>query len=154
MRENYCDGLGNCLPVCPVDAISFVEKDERTKTLQATSNQWPLQIKLVSPNAPFFNDADLLVAADCAAFACRSFHDDYMKGKITIIGCPKLDATDYSEKLGEILRHGGIKSITVARMEVPCCGGLEYAVKAAMQNSSEFVEYDVVTISTDGRIIL
>ena len=115
--------------------------------------QWPVQIKLVPVNAPYFDGADLLVAADCTAYACGSFHSDFMTGKITVIGCPKLDATDYSEKLGEIVKRNNIRSITVARMEVPCCGGLEMAAKKALQNSGKFLPWQVITIGIDGKTI-
>ncbi len=116
-------------------------------------NQWPVQIKLVPPNAPYFNNAHLLVAADCTAFAYGNFHEDYMKNKVTIIGCPKLDEGDYSEKLTAILKMNNIKSVTIARMEVPCCGGIENAVKTALQNSGKLIPWQVVVISIDGSII-
>ena len=116
-------------------------------------NQWPVQIKLVPPNAPYFNGANLLVAADCAAYAFGDFHNRYMKNTITIIGCPKLDDGDYSEKLTEILKANDIKSVTIARMEVPCCGGIENAAKAALQNCGKMIPWQVVTISTEGRIL-
>jgi len=115
-------------------------------------SQWPVQIKLVPVNAPYFNNANLLVAADCAAYAYGDFHNRFIKNKITLIGCPKLDMGDYSEKLAEIIRNNNIKSVTVVRMEVPCCGGLEYAVKTALQNSGKFIPWQVVTIGTDGEI--
>ncbi len=120
---------------------------------QTHLNQWPVQIKLVSPNAKYFDNAHLLVAADCTAYAYGNFHNDYMKNKITIIGCPKLDDIDYTEKLASIIKMNNIKSVTVVRMEVPCCGGIENAVKAALQNSGKFLPWQVVTISTDGRIL-
>ena len=116
-------------------------------------NQWPVQIKLVPANAPYFDGAKLLVAADCAAYAYANFHEDFIQGKITLIGCPKLDEGDYSEKLTEILRRNNIKSVTVVRMEVPCCGGIENAVIKALQNCGKMIQWQVVTISTDGRII-
>ena len=116
-------------------------------------NQWPVQIKLVPPNAPYFRNANLLVAADCAAYAYGNFHNDYMKNKITIIGCPKLDEGDYSEKFTAILKMNDIKSVTVVRMEVPCCGGIEHAVKTALKNCGKMIPWQVVTISTDGQIL-
>lgn len=116
-------------------------------------NQWPVQIKLVPVNAPYFENANLLVAADCAAYAYGSFHADFMRNKITLIGCPKLDEGDYSEKFTAILKNNSIKSITVTRMEVPCCVGIENAVKAALQNSGKMIPWHVVTIGTDGRIL-
>ena len=113
-------------------------------------NQWPVQIKLVPVNAPYFENANLLIAADCTAYAYGNFHADFMKNKVTLIGCPKLDDGDYAEKLTEIIRENNIKSVTVVRMEVPCCGGLEFAAKTALQTSGKFIPWQVVTISTDG----
>ena len=115
--------------------------------------QWPCQIRLVPAKAPFFDGAKLLVAADCTAYAYASFHRDFMRGKTTIVGCPKLDPVDYSEKLTDILRENDIKSVTIVRMEVPCCGGLEMAAKKALQASGKFIPWQVVTLSLDGRII-
>ena len=115
--------------------------------------QWPVQIKLIPVNAPYFDGAKLLIAADCTAYAYASFHEKFIKGHITLVGCPKLDSVDYSEKLTEIIKNNDIKSVTIVRMEVPCCGGLEYATKAALQNSGKFIPWQVVTISTDGRIL-
>lgn len=115
--------------------------------------QWPLQIKLAPVNAPYFNKANLLLAADCTAYAYGDFHRRFMKNKITLIGCPKLDNTDYAEKLSEILKNNEIKSLTVVRMEVPCCGGLEQAVKNALQRSGKMIPWHVVVISTDGHIV-
>ena len=115
--------------------------------------QWPCQIKLVPVNAPYFQGAKLLIAADCTAFAYANLHNDFMKGKITLIGCPKLDSVDYSEKLTEIIRNNDIQSVTVVRMEVPCCGGLENAAKKALQDSGKFIPWQVVTISVDGKIL-
>ena len=116
-------------------------------------NQWPVQIKLVPVNAPYFENAGLLVAADCAAYAYGNFHNDFIKNKITLIGCPKLDEGDYSEKLTAILRSNNIKSVTVVRMEVPCCGGIENAVKTALQNCGKMIPWSVVTLSTNGKIL-
>ena len=115
--------------------------------------QWPVQIKLAPVNAPYFSGAKLLIAADCTAYAYAAFHERFIKGHITLIGCPKLDAVDYSEKLTEILLRNDIKSVTVVRMEVPCCGGLEHAAKTALQKSGKFLPWQVVTLSTDGRIL-
>ena len=115
--------------------------------------QWPVQIKLVPTKAPYFDGAKLLIAADCTAYAYANFHHDFIKGKITVVGCPKLDDIDYSEKLTEIIRNNDIQSVTVVRMEVPCCGGLEHAAKTALQNSGKFIPWQVVTISTDGQIL-
>ena len=116
-------------------------------------SQWPVQIKLVPVNAPYFDGAKLLIAADCTAYAYAAFHERFIKGHITLVGCPKLDSVDYSEKLTEIIRSNDIKSVTVVRMEVPCCGGLEQAAKTALQNSGKFIPWHVVTISTDGNIL-
>ena len=115
--------------------------------------QWPCQIKLLPTEAPFFDGAKLLIAADCTAYAYANMHEDFMKGKITVIGCPKLDAIDYSEKLTDIIRNNDIKSVTIVRMEVPCCGGLQRAVENALRNSGKFIPWQVVTISRDGRIL-
>jgi len=195
LRDDYCDGLGDCLPSCPTGAISFVEREAaaydeeavranklqqsdslpcdcpgtqsrsithtetvhydngNTEELPSRLSQWPVQIKLVPPQAPYFSGAKLLVAADCTAYAYAQFHEKFIKGHITLIGCPKLDAIDYSEKLTEIIRSNDIKSITVVRMEVPCCGGIENAVKTALQKSRKMLPWQVVTISTDGRIL-
>jgi len=115
--------------------------------------QWPVQIKLVPTRAPWFDGSKLLVAADCTAYAYANFHQEFIKGHITLVGCPKLDSVDYAEKLTEIIRENEIRSVTVVRMEVPCCGGIELAVKKALQNSGKFIPWSVVTISTDGRIL-
>ena len=115
--------------------------------------QWPCQIKLLPPKAPFYDGAKLLVAADCTAYAYANMHEEFMKGKITAVGCPKLDAIDYSEKLTDIIKNNDIKEVTLVRMEVPCCGGLENAVKKALQASGKFIPWRVVTISRDGRIL-
>lgn len=115
--------------------------------------QWPCQIKLTPVNAPYFNGARLLVAADCTAYAYANIHEDFMKGKVTLIGCPKLDSVDYSEKLTEIIRNNDIKSVAVLRMEVPCCGGLEMAVKKALQESGKFIPWQIITVSIDGKIL-
>lgn len=116
-------------------------------------NQWPCQIKLLPTQAPFYDGAKLLIAADCTAYAYANMHEDFMKGKITLIGCPKLDDIDYSEKLTEIIANNDIKSVTIVRMEVPCCGGLQRAAETALKNSGKFIPWQVVTISRDGGII-
>ena len=125
----------------------------QTAPTQTHLNQWPVQIKLIPVNAPYFNNANLLIAADCAAYAYGNFHAEYMKNRITVIGCPKLDDGDYSEKLTAILKQNNIKSVIVVRMEVPCCGGIENAVKTALRNSDKMIPWQVVTISTDGKIL-
>ncbi|MGN0712755.1 MAG: ATP-binding protein [Anaerovoracaceae bacterium] len=114
-------------------------------------SQWPVQIKLVPVNAPYFNGADLLIAADCTAYAYGNFHEEFIRGRITLVGCPKLDEGDYTEKLTSIIASNDIKSVTIVRMEVPCCGGLEMASRRALQASGKFIPWQVVTISTDGR---
>lgn len=116
-------------------------------------SQWPVQIKLVPTNAPYFDRANLLVAADCTAYAYGSFHNEFIRNHVTLIGCPKLDDIDYTEKLTAIIANNDIKSVTVVRMEVPCCGGIEFAVKNALQASGKFIPWRVVTISTDGNIL-
>lgn len=170
LRDDYCDGLGDCLPTCPTGAITFVEREaaaydeaavkenqQKKSTaaipLRSSLSQWPVQIKLVPVNAPYFENANLLIAADCTAYAYGNFHQDFIRNKVTLIGCPKLDNADYSEKLMEIIRQNNIKSVTVVRMEVPCCGGIEAAAKAALQNSGKFLPWSVITISTDGKIL-
>ena len=115
--------------------------------------QWPCQIKLLPVQAPFYDGAKLLIAADCTAYAYAGMHEDFMKGKITLIGCPKLDAVDYTEKLTEIIKNNDIKSVTIVRMEVPCCGGLQRAAENALKNSGKFIPWQVVTISRDGRVL-
>lgn len=193
-REDYCDGLGDCLPACPVDAISFEvreapaydeaavlaskQKKENeilacgcpgTQARQITREscdcikqelainselmQWPVQIKLLPAHAPYFDGANLLIAADCTAYAYGNFHKEFIRNHITLIGCPKLDVGDYTEKLTEIIVNNNINSLTVARMEVPCCGGIEYAAKQALQTSGKSIPWRVVTISTDGKIL-
>ena len=168
MRDDYCDGLGDCLPTCPTGATlhhscpgmqlkTFAHKAASETAAPAAQesqlSQWPVQIKLVPVNAPYFSGAKLLIAADCTAYAYAAFHEKFIKGHITLVGCPKLDSVDYSEKLTEIIAKNDIKSVTVVRMEVPCCGGLEHAAKTALQNSGKFIPWQVVTISTDGRIL-
>ena len=179
VRENFCDGFGDCLPGCPTGAITFEEREapaydeaavqeNKKKKEQPENNEsaasapvqsvsrlrnWPVQIKLAPVHAPYFAGAKLLIAADCTAYAYANFHQEFMKGKVTLIGCPKLDAVDYSEKLTDILRNNDIQSVTILRMEVPCCGGLEMAAKKALQTSGKFIPWQVVTISIDGKIL-
>ncbi len=230
LRDDYCDGLGDCLPVCPTDAISFEEREAAEYDAEAVKQnmarkrgnhsggcpgsrvislgnnttsdhneshgehghnnspahyggcpgsrmqtfgtehqsenaevriteprsrlaQWPVQIKLVPINAPYFDGAKLLVAADCTAFAYGNFHEKFIKDHVTLIGCPKLDDGDYSEKLGAIIRENNIKSVTVVRMEVPCCGGIAHAVTEALKNSGKMIPWQIITLSLDGKII-
>mgnify|MGYP000882046034 CR=1 FL=1 len=124
-----------------------------TASVASQLRQWPVQIKLAPINAPYFNGAHLLVAADCSAYAYGDFHNKFIRNRVTLIGCPKLDEGDYSEKLTEIIRQNDIKSVTIVRMEVPCCGGLEYAAKKALQDSGKFIPWQVVTISAEGEIL-
>ena len=141
---------------CPgTNVKSITRQQESVPTAPQTSQlrQWPVQIKLAPVNAPWFDGAKLLIAADCTAYAYGNFHQEFIKGHITLVGCPKLDMVDYSEKLTEIIRNNNIQSVTVVRMEVPCCGGIEFAVKKALQDSGKFIPWQVVTITTDGRIL-
>ena len=202
IRDDYCDGLGDCLPVCPADAISFVVREaaaydeaavmaRKAEKLMSEINcggagcpgekpmefhreepvnektaapvtevsrksclsQWPVQIKLAPIRAPYFQNAKLLIAADCTAYAYAAFHEDFIRGRVTLVGCPKLDSVNYAEKLTEIIRENDIKNITLVRMEVPCCGGLELAVRNALQASGKMLPWQVVTISTEGEIL-
>ena len=211
LRDDYCDGLGNCLPHCPTNAITFVEReaaafDEKavaaaqlakkaealigsapvtrsgcsgsmpmqmggcpgsqaaelaqkgtdaplTSAAVSRLEQWPIQIKLLPVQAPFYQGARLLIAADCTAFSRGDFHERFMKGRITMIGCPKLDEGDYTEKLTEILRNNEIREVAIVRMEVPCCGGLQRAVETALRECGKFLPWQVVTLSRDGRIL-
>ena len=121
--------------------------------VQSRLRQWPVQIKLLPINAPYFNNADLLIAADCTAYAYGNFHNDFIRDRVVAVGCPKLDSVDYSEKLTEIIKENDIKSITVVRMEVPCCGGIEYAAEKAVQNSGKNLDFNVVTIGINGEIL-
>ena len=123
-----------------------------TSTVSQLRN-WPVQIKLAPVNAPYFDGAKLLIAADCTAYAYADFHQEFIRGKVALVGCPKLDDVDYSEKLTEIIRNNDIQSVTIVRMEVPCCGGLEMAAKKALQASGKFIPWQVVTISIDGKIL-
>lgn len=178
-RESFCDGFGDCLPTCPTGAIHFEEREapaydeaavkalqqERKSRSQRKTNrtpshstsclrQWPCQIKLLPEKAAFFEGAHLLIAADCTAFAYANFHEDFMRGRITLNGCPKLDAVDYTEKLTAILSHNAIQSVTIVRMEVPCCGGLQRAGENAHRASGKCLPWQVVTISRDGRVVV
>ncbi len=171
LREDYCDGLGDCLPACPTGAITFEIREApaydeaavlaaKEKTAPRTAptegsmlQNFPVQIKLVPPTAPWFDSADLLIAADCTAYAYANFHNDFIRGKVTLIGCPKLDMVDYSQKLTDIFRNNAIRSITVVRMQVPCCGGLPFAVKTALEASEKDIPLQVVTVTNDGRIL-
>lgn len=145
---------------CPGSRFMQLSREETDNETNVTTakpvsqlNQWPVQIKLLPTVAPFYDGAKLLIAADCTAYAYANMHEDFMKGKITLIGCPKLDDIDYTDKLTEIITNNDIKSVTIVRMEVPCCGGLQMAAQRALQNSGKFIPWQVVTISRDGKII-
>ena len=182
LREDYCDGLGDCLPACPMKAITFEEREapayneaavlaakkakeapqpsgcpgSASQSVQPVTNclgNFPVQIKLMPPTAPYLDNADLLIAADCTAYAYGNFHHDFMKNRVTLIGCPKLDAVDYSQKLTELFRSNDIRSVTLTRMTVPCCGGLALAVKKAIEQSGKNIPLQIVTIAPDGRLI-
>lgn len=206
LREDYCNGMGNCIPVCPACAISFEERETQEYNSQSmttftpnrncisndiesitkimrefkreskphTGNaatddvapvkpeknapsselrQWPCQLRLAPVTASYLHKAKLLIAADCSAYAYANMHQKFMHGKITLVGCPKLDSVDYSEKLTEIIRDNEIKSVTVIRMEIPCCVGLELAVRKAMQQSGKCIPWQVVSLSLDGKIV-
>jgi NAD-dependent dihydropyrimidine dehydrogenase PreA subunit len=163
-HDDYCDGLGNCLPVCPEGAISFEQREAaaydeqavlsaRPAVLQSELHQWPIQIKLVPVAAPYFEGAALLIAADCAAYAYANFHTAFMRGRKILVGCPKLDNVDYSDKLSAILTQNDITGVTVVRMEVPCCGGIEYAARTAIDRSGKPILLDVITLSISGEIL-
>ena len=170
LREDYCDGLGDCLPACPMNAITFEEREApayneaavlAAKAAKAAKEarqpggmlqNFPVQLKLAPVNAPYFDGSDLLIAADCTAFAYGNFHKDFIQGRVTLVGCPKLDMVDYSEKLTQIFRQNAIRSVTVTRMTVPCCGGLPFAVQRALAESGKDIPLQIVTISPDGRI--
>ncbi len=151
-----CHGHGGG---CPGSRAKAIRRDTGKVTVGSVGSvpsqlaQWPCQIKLVPVRAPYFDGANLLIAADCTAYAYGNFHADFMKNHITLIGCPKLDDGDYAEKLAQIIAYNDIKSVRVLRMEVPCCGGLENAVKRALMASGKFIPWQVVTISTDGKIL-
>ncbi len=175
LREDYCDGLGDCLPACPTSAISFELREApaydemavlaakakkeaaaaletAVPTIASQLGNWPVQIKLVPVTATYFQGADLLIAADCCAYACGDFHSRFMKNKVVLIGCTKLDGINYVEKLSQIIALNDIRSITIARMTVPCCGGMSNAVKTALQLSGKQLPCSIITIGTDGSI--
>lgn len=172
LREDHCDGLGDCLPACPAGAISFEQrealayneaavhaarkaKEETCSISEAVPSKltnFPVQIKLVPPVAPYFDGADLLIAADCTAYAYGDFHREFMQGKVTLIGCPKLDMVDYADKLTAVFKNNAVRSVTVVRMTVPCCGGLPFAVQKALQNCGKELPFTVITVTPDGRL--
>ena len=144
---------------CPGHAVKAFQRRAQAEApvfrgeAESQLAQWPCQIKLAPVKAPYFQGAKLLIAADCTAYAYARFHEKFMRGKVTLVGCPKLDSVDYSEKLTQIIKENDIQSVTVARMEVPCCGGLEQAAITALKDSGKFIPWQVVTLSTDGRIL-
>lgn len=177
IQDDYCDGLGDCLPACPVNAISFemrealeynedavlknkggisIQPNLLNKTLSVNTSKlstWPVQIKLIPQNASFLNGSNLLIAADCTAYAYSNFHNDFIKDNVVLIGCPKLDNTDYSEKLTSIISSNNINNITVVKMDVPCCKGIEIMVKKAILNSTKNIDPNIITISKNGKIL-
>lgn len=177
VRENFCDGFGDCLPNCPTGAITFEEreapaydeaavKESQKRKAEAAAEsvqmsgkpvsrlmQWPCQIRLLPAEGPVYDNADLLIAADCTAYAYANMHEEFMKGRITLIGCPKLDAVNYAEKLTEIFAKNDIHSVTLVRMEVPCCGGLQRAAETALTNCGKEIPYRVVTVSRNGKLL-
>lgn len=159
VKEHQKKKQGEKLPCgCPGTQSRSIKRVRETESVRETVpttsqlSQWPVQIKLVPVNAPYFDGANLLIAADCTAYAYGGFHNRFIKNRVALIGCPKLDEGDYSEKLTEIIKNNDIKSVTVVRMEVPCCGGIENAAKRALQNSGKFIPWQIVTITTDGEI--
>lgn len=177
LRDDYCDGLGDCLPTCPTGAITFETrvaapfdkeavaermaqlKKEQTATGEDAAvkdsrlQNFPVQLQLVAVNAAFFEGAHLLLAADCAAYAHGDFHRRFMQGKVTLIGCPKLDEANYALKLAEIIAKNDIRSLTLIRMQVPCCGGLQRAAEQALAVCGKTIPYEVITLSTTGDVV-
>lgn len=151
-KDSPCSG-GGCPGSRPGILKMHSSKSQVPVAMESQLRQWPVQIKLAPLQAPWFEGAKLLIAADCTAYAYASFHQDFIRDHVVLVGCPKLDSVDYSVKLTEIIRSNDIRSVTVVRMEVPCCGGMEFAVKKALQQSGKFLPWNVVTISTDGRVI-
>ncbi len=180
IKDDYCDGFGDCLPECPTGAITITQREAaaydedavkarmaaaadesdaaasqtaKEQPVQSELQNWPVQIKLAPVRAPYFENAKLLIAADCTAYAYARFHQDFIRNHVVLIGCPKLDDIDYTEKLQAIIENNNIKSVEIVRMEVPCCGGLQYAASNARKNSGKFIPWNVVTIGIDGRIL-
>lgn len=157
-RKEIAEEVKAMVGGCPGSRVRMMNhNDENAETVCTTVhsqlNNWPVQIKLAPINAPYFDGAKLLIAADCTAYAYANFHQEFIRGKVTLVGCPKLDSVDYSEKLTAIIKNNNIQSVTIVRMEVPCCGGLEMAAKKAVQASGKFIPWQVVTISIDGKIL-
>ncbi|MDR0198487.1 MAG: 4Fe-4S binding protein [Methanomassiliicoccaceae archaeon] len=173
VREDYCDGLGDCLPACPAGAISFVTREalpfseeandvpmmtqkcdciDVVKKTMGERARWPIQMKLLSPDAAFLKGADLLVAADCTAFVHADFHKNFIKGRVVLVGCPKLDREDYGQRLTAIIDRNDVRSITLVRMDIPCCTELSRMVKEALAMSKKKVPLEIAVLSTDGKI--
>ena len=158
VRQAKMQKFGVKLPCgCPGTQSKAIKRENTTQTKAASVtsqlSQWPCQIKLVPVNAPYFDGTNLLIAADCTAYAYGNFHNDFIRNHITLIGCPKLDEGDYTEKLTQIIANNNVKSVKIVRMEVPCCGGIENTVKRALQASGKFIPWQVITISTDRKIL-
>ena len=155
MKEQACAGAPTGCPGSRARTIPVGEPapGAAPEGVASQLRQWPVQLKLLPVRAPYFDGAKLLVAADCSAFAYGDFHRDFLRGKVALVGCPKLDGVDYSQKLTEILRHNDVRSLTVVRMEVPCCGGLAHAAEQALRDSGKFIPWQVVTLSVDGRVL-
>lgn len=158
LRDDYCDGLGNCLPACPQEAITMVQReapafDQEAVETGSRLNQWPVQLRLTPVRAACFQGAHLLIAADCTAYARGDFHQRFLSGRVTLIGCPKLDQVDYAAKLAAILSENDIRDICLVRMEVPCCGGMEFAIRRALEQSGKQIPLHITVLSTNGKII-
>lgn len=158
LRDDYCDGLGNCLPSCPQEAITMVQReapafDQEAVETGSRLNQWPVQLRLTPVRAACFQGAHLLIAADCTAYTRGDFHQRFLSGRVTLIGCPKLDQVDYAAKLAAILSENDIRDICLVRMEVPCCGGMEFAIRRAMEQSGKQIPLHITVLSTNGKII-
>ena len=181
VKDDYCDGLGDCLPACPSDAIRIIEREaadydesavrarqDELRQVRPSAKErekeeagdfsgsllrnWPVQIRLAPSRSDTFDGADLLVASDCTAYAHADFHRDFIRGRVVLIGCPKLDPVDYGEKLAAILKENDIRSLRVVRMEVPCCGGMEHAARKAIEESGKRIPLTVTVLAMDGRI--
>lgn len=158
LRDDYCDGLGNCLPSCPQEAITMVQReapafDQEAVETGSRLNQWPVQLRLTPVRAACFQGAHLLIAADCTAYTRGDFHQRFLSGRVTLIGCPKLDQVDYAAKLAAILSENDIRDICLVRMEVPCCGGMEFAIRRALEQSGKQIPLHITVLSTNGKII-
>jgi len=179
IREDYCDGLGDCLPECPHGAITFITKDtqpfnpvpdeipmlrkenvcdcidvvQNRPNSKGEMTRWPIQLKLVSMKAPFFDGADILIASDCTAFVSKDFHEKFVKDRVMLIGCPKLDKEDYSQRICEIATKNDIRSITLVRMDIPCCSEMARMVKEALMLCPKDLPFNIHVLSTDGSVV-